>query len=155
MLLKELNYWKILMLIFNDLESTTVTRDDTGDADLDFVKLAKATNQVLECSSSFILHYFYYSQGLFLVAFPLSEIYLVTRIEKVLQGGIPSSTEPYMKPTDSLKVNACKHTLSLCVCLPPPLSLSLSLCRLWISFQSNFQIYMRNRELTECLLLGQ
>ena len=46
---------------FNDLESTTVTRDDTGDVDLDFVKLAKATNQVLECSSSFVLYYFYYS----------------------------------------------------------------------------------------------
>ena len=39
----------------------SMTRDDTDDADLDFVKLAKATNQVLECSSSFILHYFYYS----------------------------------------------------------------------------------------------
>ena len=46
---------------FNDLESATMIRDDTGDADLDFVKLAKATNQVLECSSSFVLFHFYYS----------------------------------------------------------------------------------------------
>ena len=43
-------------------------------------------------------------QALFSVTFPHPEVFIVARIEKVLQGGISTCTEPYMKPTDSLKV---------------------------------------------------
>ena len=44
------------------------------------------------------------------MSFPHPEVFIVARIEKVLQGGISTCTEPYMKPTDSLKV---QHTASV------------------------------------------
>ncbi|KAJ8003348.1 hypothetical protein DPEC_G00147390 [Dallia pectoralis] len=46
----------------------------------------------------------YPTQGVFSVTCPHPEIFLLARIEKVLQGGITNCTEPYMKSTDSTKV---------------------------------------------------
>ncbi|XP_061154329.1 dedicator of cytokinesis protein 9-like isoform X2 [Syngnathus typhle] len=46
----------------------------------------------------------YPKQGIFSVTCPHPEIFLVARIEKVLQGGITHCTEPYMKSSDSTKV---------------------------------------------------
>ncbi|CAL1598352.1 unnamed protein product [Knipowitschia caucasica] len=43
-------------------------------------------------------------QGVFSVTCPHPEIFLVARIEKVLQGGITHCTEPYMKSSDSTKI---------------------------------------------------
>lgn len=43
-------------------------------------------------------------QGVFSVTCPHPDIFLVARIEKVLQGGINHCAEPYMKSSDSTKV---------------------------------------------------
>lgn len=46
----------------------------------------------------------YPRHGVFSVTCPHPEIFLVARMEKVLQGGITHCTEPYMKSSDSAKV---------------------------------------------------
>ncbi|XP_060888161.1 dedicator of cytokinesis protein 9 isoform X4 [Labrus mixtus] len=46
----------------------------------------------------------YPKQGVFSVTCPHPDIFLVARIEKVLQGGITHCTEPYMKSSDSTKM---------------------------------------------------
>ncbi len=43
---------------------------------------------------------FCYFQGVYSVTKPHPEIYLVARVEKVLQGGISSACEPYMRTPD-------------------------------------------------------
>ncbi len=44
-------------------------------------------------------------QGVFSVTFPHNEVYLVAKVDKILQGGITACAEPYMKDFDNPKVS--------------------------------------------------
>lgn len=59
----------------------------------------------------------YPKQGIFSVTCPHPEIFLVARIEKVLQGGITHCTEPYMKSSDSAKVHLYEDEDMKCIFL--------------------------------------
>ena len=52
-------------------------------------------------------------QAIFSVTFPHPDVYLVARVDKVLQGGISACAEPYTKMGDNTKVRAhvrvCMH----------------------------------------------
>lgn len=43
-------------------------------------------------------------QGVFSVTFPHQDVYLVAKIDKVLQGGISACVDPYVKDYDNPKV---------------------------------------------------
>ena len=43
-------------------------------------------------------------QGIFSVMFPNQDVFLVAKVEKVLQGGILGCAEPYIKDVDNVKV---------------------------------------------------
>ena len=43
-------------------------------------------------------------QGVFSVMFPHCDVYLVARLEKVLQGGLSACAEPYIKAGENIKV---------------------------------------------------
>lgn len=58
------------------------------------------------------MHVWVFPQGVFSVTCPHPDIFLVARIEKVLQGGITHCAEPYMKSSDSAKVQAAMDTLN-------------------------------------------
>lgn len=49
---------------------------------------------------------------MFSVTCPHPDIFLVARVEKVLQGGINHCAEPYMKSSDSTKVRTDPRTTS-------------------------------------------
>ncbi|XP_059502456.1 dedicator of cytokinesis protein 9 isoform X12 [Stegostoma tigrinum] len=59
----------------------------------------------------------YPKQGIFSVMCPHQDIFLVARVEKVLQGGITQCAEPYMKSSDSTKVaqKVLKNAKQACV----------------------------------------
>eukprot|EP00062_Callorhinchus_milii_P020350 gi/632975902/ref/XP_007904488.1/ PREDICTED: dedicator of cytokinesis protein 9 [Callorhinchus milii] len=59
----------------------------------------------------------YPKQGVFSVTCPHQDIFLVARVEKVLQGGITQCAEPYMKSSDSAKVaqKVLKNAKQACV----------------------------------------
>ncbi len=47
----------------------------------------------------------FFLQGIFSVTFPHQDVYLVAKVEKVLQGSISSCAETYIRDYDNPKVN--------------------------------------------------
>uniref|UniRef100_A0A8D0G5U2 Dedicator of cytokinesis 11 n=1 Tax=Sphenodon punctatus TaxID=8508 RepID=A0A8D0G5U2_SPHPU len=60
------------------------------------------------------LHYI--KQGIFSVTNPHAEIFLVARVEKVLQGSITHCTDPYIKNSDPVKTAQKVHKVARQVC---------------------------------------
>uniref|UniRef100_A0ABM5EVP8 Dedicator of cytokinesis protein 11 isoform X1 n=1 Tax=Pogona vitticeps TaxID=103695 RepID=A0ABM5EVP8_9SAUR len=58
----------------------------------------------------------YIKQGVFSVTNPHPEIFLVIRVEKVLQGSITHCVEPYIKNSDPIKTAQKVHKLAKVVC---------------------------------------
>ncbi|XP_074057352.1 dedicator of cytokinesis protein 11 isoform X2 [Macrotis lagotis] len=58
----------------------------------------------------------YIKQGIFSVTNPHVEIYLVARVEKVLQGSITHCVEPYIKTSDPVKTAQKVHKVARQVC---------------------------------------
>ncbi|XP_069468948.1 dedicator of cytokinesis protein 11 isoform X2 [Ambystoma mexicanum] len=56
------------------------------------------------------------TQGIFSVTSPHPDIYLVARVEKVLQGSITHCAEPYMKNSDPAKTSQKVHKVAKQVC---------------------------------------
>nr|XP_008177199.1 dedicator of cytokinesis protein 11 isoform X1 [Chrysemys picta bellii] len=61
-------------------------------------------------------HLRYIKQGVFSVANPHVEIFLVARVEKVLQGSITHCVDPYIKNSDPVKTAQKVHKLAKQVC---------------------------------------
>uniref|UniRef100_A0A6Q2YQX4 Dedicator of cytokinesis 9 n=1 Tax=Esox lucius TaxID=8010 RepID=A0A6Q2YQX4_ESOLU len=66
--------------------------------------VANPNSQYMNGDCEVSLTLFLSPQGVFSVTCPHPDIFLVARIEKVLQGGITHCAEPYMKSSDSTKV---------------------------------------------------
>ncbi|XP_042336149.1 dedicator of cytokinesis protein 11 isoform X2 [Sceloporus undulatus] len=61
-------------------------------------------------------HLRYVKQGVFSVTNPHPEIFLIARVEKVLQGSITHCVEPYIKNSDPVKTAQKVHKLAKVVC---------------------------------------
>lgn len=71
-------------------------------------KATRATEVSCVCTCPLVPYYKYsilFFQAVFSVTIPSSEIYLVAKVEKILQGGISACVEPYMKAGENPKVH--------------------------------------------------
>uniref|UniRef100_A0A803TN96 Dedicator of cytokinesis 11 n=1 Tax=Anolis carolinensis TaxID=28377 RepID=A0A803TN96_ANOCA len=83
-----------------------VSTQDPGNSPLNNHFLDKVTESCLR----------YVKQGVFSVAKPHPEIFLVARVEKVLQGSITHCAEPYIKNSDPIKTAQKVHKVAKLVC---------------------------------------
>uniref|UniRef100_A0A8D0CVJ5 Dedicator of cytokinesis 9 n=1 Tax=Sander lucioperca TaxID=283035 RepID=A0A8D0CVJ5_SANLU len=86
----------VTLSLFDIQNGRKISSDFHVDLNHPSVRGMVPSNTILTFSSS--------PQGVFSVTCPHPDIFLVARIEKVLQGGINHCAEPYMKSSDSTKV---------------------------------------------------
>lgn len=100
----------ITLALFDVKENKKISEDfhcDVNDAIVS--QMLPSTETISNGSNGVNEHHFCFpKKAIFSVTFPHPDVYLVLRIEKVLQGGITSCTEPYMKSGDALKKGATK-----------------------------------------------
>ena len=99
----------ITLALFDVKENKKISEDFHCDINETVVSEMLPSDENLSNGVSEHEHHFCFPRkAIFSVTFPHPDVYLVLRIEKVLQGGITSCTEPYMKSGEALKKGAAK-----------------------------------------------
>jgi hypothetical protein len=99
----------ITLALFDVKENKKISEDFHCDVNETAVsEMLPSSESISNGVTDYEHHFSFPKKAIFSVTFPHPDVYLVLRIEKVLQGGITSCTEPYMKSGDALKKGAAK-----------------------------------------------
>ena len=99
----------ITLALFDVKENKKISEDFHCDVNDSVVsEMLPSPENISNGVSEYEHHFSFPKKAIFSVTFPHPDVYLVLRIEKVLQGGITSCSEPYMKSGDALKKGATK-----------------------------------------------
>ena len=101
----------VTLALFDPKENKKISEDFHCDLNEAVVSQMMPAQEKMENGfreNEHVYHFSFPRKAIFSVTFPHPDVYLVLRIEKVLQGGITSCAEPYMKSGDALKKGAAK-----------------------------------------------